>query len=819
MAEELIVQVAVDQIVYHLDKPYDYKISADWVSNIKPGCRVLVPFGAGNKKRQGIVLQTTFSSKTDKLKTVFAVLDSAPLLNGEMLKLAEFMKQKYFCTLFDAIKLMIPAGMNFKLQEHFKIANKVENETGIFYDETEKKLISYLQSEPTWFSKEHLLNKFGAGTLNCLKSLETQGVIEKKEVEKRTLADAKVKMVKLKQVLPDDLKLTPKQKLVYEVLQNKGGQSCSVKEIMYLTGVGASVVEKLVQKNVAEFFEDKVYRDPYKNVKFSQVSQKINLTQEQTAAYHSIKDAYLSEEYRVSLLYGVTGSGKTSVFMKLIQDVVAKGENVIVMVPEIALTPQMVAAFKSRFEDKVAVFHSGLSQGERLDEYKRVKDGLVNVVIGTRSAVFAPFENIGLIIIDEEQESSYKSDSAPRYHSREVAKMRCAYHKCLLLLSSATPSVESFFWTKNKNYSINVLKNRYSGANLPEVSIVDMNKELEAGNCTALSRELDEKLSRNLEARKQSILLLNRRGYNTLVVCSACSQVVTCPSCSISLTYHLANKKLMCHYCGFSMDITGKCPSCHEKQLKYRGEGTQKIEFDLQERFPQARVLRMDTDAMMSKFAYEEKLRAFEDGKYDIMLGTQMVAKGLNFPNVTLVGVLSADQALYSGDFRSYERTFSLLTQVVGRAGRAKDKGYAVIQTSTPENSVIKLAAQQDYDSFYNDEINMRKVMLYPPFVKLCVVGFSGEKEIKVLNAAIEFFHILKTKVQKEYPKFAIKILGPAPAQIIKVSNKFRYKIIMKFVDEKTLQRLIKDTMLEFGKCKKYSGISLFVDVNPDAIL
>ena len=378
--------------------------------------------------------------------------------------------------------------------------------------------------------------------------------------------------------------------------------------------------------------------------------------------------------------------------MRLIQDVVVRGENVIVMVPEIALTPQMVAIFKGRFGDKVAVFHSGLSQAERLDEYKRVKDGLVSVVIGTRSAVFAPLENVGLIIIDEEQESSYKSDATPRYHAREVAKMRCAYHKCLLLLASATPSVESFFWARQQKYSVNILRKRYAGANLPEVSIVDMNKELEAGNCSAFSRELDDKLRENLERGKQSILLLNRRGYNTLVLCDACSQVVTCPSCSISLTYHAANKKLMCHYCGFAMDITGECPACHERHLKYRGEGTQRIEELLKERFPQARVLRMDTDAMMSKFAYEEKLRDFEGGKYDIMLGTQMVAKGLNFPNVTLVGVLSADQAIYSGDFRSYERTFSLLTQVVGRAGRASDKGYAVIRTFTPENPVIKLA-------------------------------------------------------------------------------------------------------------------------------
>ena len=818
MAEKFIVKVAVEQIVYHLDKPYDYAVSDDLADKIKPGCRVLVPFGAGNKKRQGVVLQAARSGEADKLKAVFAVLDSAPLLNNEMLQLAQFMRQKYFCTTFDAVKLMLPAGMNFKLQEQFKIASLPAQMEALGRDKLEQNILAYLQKEESWVSKERLLNKFGASAIGGLKVLESDGLLEKKEVEKRTLADAKVKMVKLKMDSIEDVKLTPKQKVVCEALQEKAA-AMSLKELMYFTGVGVSVVDNLARKGIVEYFEDTVYRDPYKNVTFSQVDEEIVLTEEQAAAYESIRAAYESGEYQVSLLYGVTGSGKTSVFMRLIQDVVARGENVIVMVPEIALTPQMVAIFKGRFGDKVAVFHSGLSQAERLDEYKRVKDGLVSVVIGTRSAVFAPFENVGLIIIDEEQESSYKSDATPRYHAREVAKMRCAYHKCLLLLASATPSVESFFWARQQKYSVNILRKRYAGANLPEVSIVDMNKELEAGNCSAFSRELDDKLRENLERGKQSILLLNRRGYNTLVLCDACSQVVTCPSCSISLTYHAANKKLMCHYCGFAMDITGKCPACHERHLKYRGEGTQRIEEALKERFPQARVLRMDTDAMMSKFAYEEKLRDFEGGKYDIMLGTQMVAKGLNFPNVTLVGVLSADQALYSGDFRSYERTFSLLTQVVGRAGRASDKGHAVIQTFTPENPVIKLAALQDYESFYNDEVSLRKAMLYPPFARLCVVGFSGEREIKVLNAAVEFFKILKAKVRQEYSTLAVKILGPAPAQILKVSNKFRYKIIMKFVDEKMARKLISDAILEFGKCKKFSGVSTFVDVNPDAIL
>ncbi|CDB24301.1 primosomal protein N [Clostridium sp. CAG:557] len=820
MNEKFIVKVAVEHIVYHLDKFYDYIVPEEFCQNLDVGCRVLVPFGAGNKKRQGIVLQTDFSSDTSKLKSVFAVLDAVPILNDEMLELAKFIKKKYFCTIYDAVKLMIPAGMNFKLHEQFKLCDNFNESLVLNCNKMEKNLISYLKNFNGWASKEVLLNNFGATTLNCLKNLENNSIIQKRELQKRNLSDSKVKMVKLKEPFVSicNVKITPKQKIIYDILtQNLSG--ISLKELLYFSGFSVSVVDNLVKKCIAEYFEDKAYRDPYKNVKFSCSSKKIILNDEQKAAYNSILELYKTKKYCVSLLYGITGSGKTSVFMRLIEDVITDGSNVIVMVPEIALTPQMVTIFKSKFFDKVAVFHSGLSQAERMDEYKRVKDGLVNVAVGTRSAVFAPFEKIGLIIMDEEQESSYKSDATPRFNAREVAKFRCAYHKSLLLLSSATPSVETFFWAKNKKYSINILKNRYAGAKLPAVSIVDMNKEQESGNFSAFSSKLTDKLTQNLNNGNQSILLLNRRGYHTLVSCKSCGQVLMCPNCSIALTLHSANKKLMCHYCGFSTDITDKCPNCHKHQLKYIGVGTQKVEEDLKKFFPEARILRMDTDSMMSKFSYENKLRDFAYGKYDIMLGTQMVAKGLDFPNVTLVGVLSADQSLYSGDFKSYERTFSLLTQVVGRAGRNQHNGFAVIQTFTPENPIINLAAKQDYDSFYADEIILRKALLYPPFAKLCVIGFVGEKEFNVMNAAKFFFEILKDLIKTNYFTLTVRILGPSPAQIFKVNGKFRYKIIIKFKDEKIFRNFISDALIKFGNCKKFTGISTFVDLEPDSIL
>ncbi len=824
MSQKFMVKVAVEHIVYRLDKLYDYVLPRELAEEVALGCRVLVPFGVGNKKRQGIVLQTEVASdKSDgagiKLKEVFAVLDEAPLLNDEMLKLAQFMKQKYFCTIFDAVKLMIPAGMSFKLHEKFRLCDGFDETQISDCTALKRDLVVYLENVSEWVAKETLIARFGADILNCLKSLENTGVIQKKEAKKRAVTDATVKMVRLKAgVLRDNIKLTSKQKIVFNVLkQNLSG--ISFKEILYLTGVGAAVVDNLVKKNIAEYFDDKAYRDPYKNVKFSGFSRDVTLTKEQTDAYESIYKLYKGHGYKGSLLYGVTGSGKTSVFMRLIEDVVADGKNVIVMVPEIALTAQMVAIFKGGFLDKVAVFHSGLSTSERLDEYRRVKDGLVNVVVGTRSAVFAPFEEVGLVIMDEEQESSYKSEATPRFHAREIAKFRCCYHKCLLLLSSATPSVESFFFAEQNVYNISVLKKRYSGASLPKVSVVDMNKEQESGNCSAFSQQLIDRLEENLSNGKQSILLLNRRGYHTMVTCRSCMQVVMCPNCSIALTFHSANQRLMCHYCSFSMDITGECPSCHEHDLKYIGFGTQRAEEDLQKSLPGARILRMDSDTTMTKFAYEKKLNAFANGSYDVMLGTQMIAKGLDFPNVTLVGVLLADQALYGADFRSYERAFSLLTQVIGRAGRATYSGCAVIQTFTPENPIIKLAADQDYDSFYKDEIVLRRAMLYPPFAKLCVIGFVGERKTKVIDAAFFFFGILKELIKSEYSGLAVRILGPSPARIFKVNNKFRYKIIVKFKDEKTFDRLVNDALFKLDECKKFSGISTFVDVNPESIL
>ncbi|MBQ1944298.1 MAG: primosomal protein N', partial [Ruminococcus sp.] len=452
--------------------------------------------------------------------------------------------------------------------------------------------------------------------------------------------------------------------------------------------------------------------------------------------------------------------------------------------------------------------------GERLDAYKRVKKGLAQIVIGTRSAVFAPFDDVGLVIMDEEQEYSYKSESAPRYHAREIAMFRCAQHNALLVLSSATPSVETYYYAQNGRYSLNVLTQRFGAAVLPEVVTADMNLEIQGGNASGFSDVLLQNIENNLEQGKQSILLLNRRGHHSFVTCTQCGEPVTCPNCSISLTYHSRNNRLMCHYCGYSVPYKNECPTCFGKSLRLGGTGTQKAEQDIGMIFPNARILRMDTDATSSKSSYERMISAFSRGDYDILVGTQMVAKGLDFPNVTLVGVLNADQMLYADDYRSYERTFSLLTQVVGRSGRGESKGLAVIQTHTPDNLIIAMAARQDYDAFYQAEITMRQAMLYPPFADICLVGFVGQDQALTLRAANAFLETFTALARTEYPDLPIRILGPSPALVVKVSNKYRYKLIIKCRNNRAFRALLSSALVAFDGLRAYARVTAYADMN-----
>ena len=807
MKLDFVVRVAVENTAYSFDKDFDYAVPDRLEKDCVAGARVLVPFGRGNRRRQGIITEV-LREDNSSLKEIISVLDDEPVLSAELLAAAKFMKEHYFCTTYEAVKTMLPAGVNYKVTTVYGIkSSDFDSELEV----EEQRLYDYLHSKRKAVRLEKILDDFGLSDSRLPDQMVEKGLLYKSDEAFRKVNDAVMKMAAIS---PDvdysGMKLTDKQLGVLELIKLSG--AASVKEIRYFTGVSASVIDTLYKKGLIYFFDEEVFRIDSRSA--DENAPALTLNSEQQEACDRLYDEYRDEKPHVSLLYGVTGSGKTSVFIKLIERVIADGRGIIVMVPEISLTPQFVSQFSKRFGEKIAVFHSALSLGERLDEYKRVKKGLAQIVIGTRSAVFAPFENVGLIIMDEEQEYSYKSESSPRYHAREISMFRCAQNNGLLVLSSATPSVETYYHALTGRYSLNTLTSRYGTAVLPEVITADMNLETQNGNTSGFSDVLLQNIEYNLEHGRQSILLLNRRGHNSFVTCSFCGEAVTCPNCSISLTYHSRNNRLMCHYCGYSVPFRGECPTCRSHSLRLGGTGTQKAEQDISELFPDARILRMDTDAASSKSSYEKMITAFSNGEYDILVGTQMVAKGLDFPNVTLVGVLNTDQALYSDDYRSYERAFSLLTQVVGRSGRGREKGMAVIQTHTPDNLIISMAAKQDYESFYNTEIRVREAMLYPPFADICLIGFVGENQALTLKAANGFLQDFVSEASQNYPKLPLRLLGPSPAAVVKVSNKFRYKLIIKCKNNRSFRKLLSKVLLSFGDRREFSKVTAYADMN-----
>lgn len=815
MSEKRIAAVAVENSAFSFDIPFSY-ITED--EKCVPGCRVLVPFGKGNRCRQGIVLSVSEYNGVEKLKKVSQVIDGFPVLNDEMLKLVGWLKDRTFCTYFEAVKAVLPSGMCRRTVTNY---TAVPNADISDCKEDEKQIYNYLSSQKGYIDGEKILKKLGfEPRLSMLEDMAKKGLLLRNYDSVRRTQDLTVKTVRLtesgQEVLASSQKLTKKQLEVLNTLADIG--TATVKEVCYFTGFTPSVIQALEKKGLVEIFDNEVYRDPCENKSVTVEKKKIVLNEEQQAAFESLLSQYSEGKVLTALLHGITGSGKTMVYIRLIDEMLEKGKNIIVMVPEIALTPQTLNLFRSRYGADVAVFHSALSAGQRMDEWKRVRNDNVRIVVGTRSAVFAPLENLGLIIIDEEQEHTYKSEQTPRYSAKDVARFRCAYHKALLVFSSATPSVETYAKAKQGMYKVCKLTKRFSDSVLPEVRIVDMLTDA-LSKSSNFSEELKDRLEYNLENGKQSILLINRRGYNTFAECKACGHVMTCPSCSISMTYHHANGRLMCHYCGYSEPFTSVCPECGSNDLRYSGTGTQKIEDELSELFPDARILRMDADSTYGRNSHEKKLRDFADGKYDILLGTQMVAKGLDFENVTLVGVINADQQLNNDDFRSQERTFDLLTQVVGRAGRGKFKGTAVIQTCNPQNDVIQIAAKQDYEAFFEDEIRTRKMLIYPPYCDICLIGFVGENENKVKSASQRFTEILKEKLSGEYNELKIIALGPMAARVSKISNKFRYRLILKCKNSARFREMMSEMLKVTGSEKAFIGVSVYIDINPENII
>lgn len=821
MSKIITVGVALENTAYHFDKLYDYSVPVGLADKVSLGNRVIVPFGKSNARRQGVILRINDEQPSTKLKNIVEIKDDESLLEGDLYKLIFWLKDRTFCTYFDAFRCILPTGFNLKLNYFYGADPQADEALINSLPADEREIYLSLIKTCKFVEKSKLLSSFGfKSDSNVLERMYKKGVLVRNVDAQRNIADKTEKLVHLsvdsleyERLIPS---LTAKQKLVCDLLNKTG--SASTKEICYFTGVTAAVIKTLEKKNIVELYENEVYRSPVTNKK-SNVSADIILTDEQQKAFDSLINQYQSGEKTVSLLYGITGSGKTQVYISLIKKMLDLGKGAIMMVPEISLTPQIIERFVSHFGSEVAVFHSALSLGERMDEWKRVKRGEARVVIGTRSAVFAPVKELGLIIIDEEQEHTYKSEQSPRYNAKEVARFRCEENKGLLVLGSATPSVETFARAQNGIYTVNKLTKRYAGAKLPEVITVDLASHFGNDSSSAISETLADKLKITLSQGNQAILLLNRRGYNTFASCASCKNVVTCPNCSISLTYHHANGRLMCHYCGYSQPITQVCPECGKQDIKYAGFGTQMVEDELARILPQARILRMDQDTTMRKNAHEKALKSFADHEYDILLGTQMVAKGIDFENVTLVGVISVDQQLYNDDFRSLERTFSLLTQVVGRAGRGKQRGSAVIQTLTPENEIIRLAEKQDYGAFYETEIQMRKLMTYPPFCDICVFGFSGFDENKTRVASKMFFNNFKRLAGEKYPDLKLIVLGPLQPRVSKISGKYRYRMIVKCKNNSKLRSFISELLEEFGKDTKFNDISVFADINPESIL
>ncbi|MGN0621160.1 MAG: primosomal protein N' [Porcipelethomonas sp.] len=803
--------VAVSSASYAFDKPFSYAVPEPLCGRILPGMRVVVPFGRGNRRRTGIVLKTEKITPEDiRLKSVVSAADEKPVLNSEMMELMEWLRENTFCTYYDAVRTMIPTGMNINIKETYSLSD-----AAVFpEDPEERSVFERLASAENINDEAELIKSEGKGLV--LSALEESGFISCKISGKQNVGDSSVRMIKLSGEYmdsPADFTLTAKQKTLAGIIAENS--DISLKEACYLAGVGNSVAEKLCEKGAAYIYERETYRSVFSGDTGKREIDDIVLTESQQRVFESVISGMEKGKPECFLLHGVTGSGKTSVFEKLIDRCIRMGKQALFLIPEISLTPQMVRRFQELFGSDVAVLHSGLSVGQRMDEYKRIKRGLAKIAVGTRSAVFAPFDNIGIIIIDEEGERSYKSDSAPRYSAIDVAKKRCRTHNAVLLLASATPSVESYYYAQKGIYRLLEMTERYSGNVLPNVGIVDMNEERMDGNSTEFSTVLVDEINENLKRGEQTILLLNRRGYHTIISCCDCHKPVYCPNCSVPMTFHKVNGSLMCHYCGHSQPPAEVCPECGSTRLRPMGFGTQKMEEQLENLFPSARVLRMDADTTMSRHSYEKNFRDFGQGRYDIMIGTQMIGKGLDFPNVTLVGVLSMDKALYAGDFRSYERTFSLVTQVVGRCGRGGKQGRAYLQTFMPDHYVLNLAAKQDYQGFYREEISVRKALLFPPFCDICVIGLSGENETKTASASRKVVEAIR-KLVSGGVSFPLRVLGPVQCTYGKINGKYRYRVIIKCKNNADFRAFARDLLLEINKDPGFKGINVYADINGD---
>ncbi len=801
------------------DKKYTYIIPDNLEQKIHTGCRVLVPFGSGSLVKEGFVLEitdivqdkTNNTGKSIEYKPIKQIIEPYSLLKDDIILLLEWMKRQYICTYSDGIKCVLPPGINVKT---VKIV-KLNNHTYEFKKKDLNKIVENLHCLGGECEYDELRGICEIKAYSsCIRSLCEAGAVSVEESYQQKVSAKSIKgvsLAKTREEILDELENNLIKRIqhirVLEILLDN--ELVSVADIQRFAGVTSSVLDTLSKYGYICYKNIELQRNPIKDKNYEK-TEHLTPTEEQATALEKLITKFDEGRYSESLIHGITGSGKTEVYLQLISHCFDMEKRAILLVPEISLTPQMVERFVSRFGKRVAVMHSRLSLGERFDQWRLISEGKVDVVVGARSAVFAPVTNLGLIIIDEEHESSYKSESQPRYNAKEVAQKRCEINNALLLYGSATPSVDTYYKALNGEIELIEMWNRPNTAELPTVEMVDMRVELENGNKTPFSTKLQEELQKNIAGGQQSILFLNRRGFSTFVICRDCGYTMKCPECNIALTYHSRNERLICHYCGFTVRNPEKCPSCESKNIRHFGVGTQKIEEEIRNKFPESSVIRMDIDTIGYKNAHEEILNRFKNEKIDIMVGTQMIAKGHDFPNVTLVGVLAADSMLNTGDFRANERTFQLLTQVAGRAGRGDKAGRVIVQTYNTEEYSILAACRQDFISFYSQEILIRERLGYPPFNNIGVVTFSGRKDRRVFELAKNTKEILSDENSADFT-----VLGPSRCPIPKIAGKYRWRMVVKAGDREYLTDRLTVLSDKVWKTIKDEDISMSIDINP----
>ncbi|AKL95542.1 primosomal protein N' [Clostridium aceticum] len=822
--KKYVAQVIVNHTSLQMDKIFDYKIPEHLLEIIKEGMRVMVPFGMGNKKLEAYVLniKTAEEELQYPLKELLYPIEDEPILNKKQIKLIVWLKNKYLCKYIDAIHCILPAGI---VNIEKKIVHLIEEDWKKSISSNAKNQVEFLDTLESLGGKstlDKLYSRLSIKNLSTvLKLMEEKNMIKidyevssRVKIQTQQYAKLNLKETEIENIINSLKNAKRQQEIILFLKQHK---MCTVKELMDQLKVTRAPLNTLVEKGYVVIIEKEYKRDPYKNVAFENLP-KMAANLEQNKVIQEITADIHQEKTKTFLIHGITGSGKTEIYLQLMEEVLKKGKQGIILVPEIALTPQTVERFYGRFGDGIAVLHSNLSEGERFDEWRKIIEEKVNIVIGARSAIFAPFKNLGMIIIDEEHEHTYKSETNPKYHAVEVANYRSREEDAIVVLGSATPSMESYYKASKGEFSLFTLTKRATNALLPEVEVIDMKNELDEGNKGILSRRLYFLIQENLKNKKQTILFLNRRGYATFISCPQCGYVVKCRRCDITMTYHKTMKNLQCHYCGEKEDIPKVCPSCSDPEINYFGVGTQKIESLIASYFPEAVISRMDMDSTSVKGSHQRILEDFKKEKIDILIGTQMISKGLDFPNVTLVGIIAADATLNLPDFRASERTFQLVTQVAGRAGRGLEEGRVVLQTHSPEHYSIFTASKHDYNSFYKEELNLRKEFLYPPFVQLIHISFSSKNldEVYTISQKItnNIKYILKAKGYTEYDEV---VLGPNPAMIAKIKEKYRYQILLKDhgVPYTLLKSIVKYLLIDHRQKFVSSKVTVGIDIDP----